>query len=71
MKIRIKKVVRTEQEIVFILAWKLLQRVELRDKINVIEHNRLITRKIMFPLSLRKTCGLANCILFLVQYCDY
>ena len=66
-----QKVIRTEQEIVFILARKLLQRVELRDKINVTEHNRLITRKIMFPLSLRKTCGLANCILFLVQYDDY
>ena len=29
-------------------------RVELRDEINVIEHNRVITRKIMFRLSLRK-----------------
>ena len=29
-------------------------RAALRDKINVIEHNRVITRKIMFRLSLQK-----------------
>ena len=54
MTIRIKKVIRTNQWIAFIFAWKLFKRVELRDKINVIEHNRIITRKIMFRLSLRK-----------------
>ena len=32
----------------------MFKRVELRDKVNVIEHNRAITRKIMFRLSLRK-----------------
>ena len=30
------------------------KRVELRDKINIIEQNRVITRKVMFRLSLRK-----------------
>ena len=54
MTIRIKKVIRTDQWIVFIFVWKLFKRVELRDKINVVEHNRVITRKIMFRLSLRK-----------------
>ena len=54
MTIRIKKVIRTDQWIVFIFVWKLFKRVELRDKINVIEHNRVITRKIMFQLSLWK-----------------
>ena len=54
MTIRIKKVIRTDQWIVFIFVWKLFKRVELKDKINVIEHNRVITRKIMFRLSLRK-----------------
>ena len=54
MMTRIKKVIRTDQWIVFIFVWKLFKRVELRDKINVIEHNRVITRKIMFRLSLRK-----------------
>ena len=43
--IRIKKVIRTDQWIVFIFVWKLFKRVELRDKINVIERNRVITRK--------------------------
>ena len=54
MTIRIKKVIRTDQWIVFIFVWKLFKRVELRDKINVIEHNRVITRKVMFRLSSRK-----------------
>ena len=54
MAIRIKKVIRTNQWIVFNFVWKLFKRVELKDKINVIEHNRVITRKIMFQLSLRK-----------------
>ena len=54
MTIRIKKVIRTDQWIVFIFVWKLFKRVELRDKINVIERNRVITRKIMFWLSLWK-----------------
>ena len=54
--IRIKKVNRADQYqwIVFIFVWKLFKRVELRDKINAIEHSRVITRKIMFWLSLRK-----------------
>ena len=52
--ISIKKVIRTDQWIVFIFVWKLFKRVELRDKINVIERNRVITRKIMFWLSLWK-----------------
>ena len=43
--ISIKKVIRTDQWIVFIFVWKLFKRVELRDKINVIERNRVITRK--------------------------
>ena len=43
--IRIKKVIRTDQWIVFIFVWKLFKRVELSDKINVIERNRVITRK--------------------------
>ena len=54
MMIRIKNVIRKDQWIVFTFVWKLFKRVELRDKINVIEHNRVITRKIMFRLSLRK-----------------
>ena len=54
MTIRIKKVIRTDQWIVFIFVWKLFKRVELKDKINVTEHKRVITRKIMFQLSLRK-----------------
>ena len=54
MTIRIKKVIRTDQWIVFIFVWKLFKRVELRDKINVIEHSGAITRKIMFRLSLPK-----------------
>ena len=54
MMIRIKKVIRTDQWIVSIFAWKLFKRVELRDKTNVIEHIRVIIRKIMFRLSLRK-----------------
>ena len=59
MTIRIKKVIRTDQWIVFIFVWKLFKRVELRDKINVIEHSRVITRKILFQLSLRKNLDLA------------
>ena len=53
MTIRMK-IIRTDQWIVFMLVWKLFnfKRVELRDKINVIEHNRVITRKVMFRLSL-------------------
>ena len=54
MMIRIKKVIRTDQWIVSIFVWKLFKRVELRDKTNVIEHIRVIIRKIMFRLSLRK-----------------
>ena len=54
MTIRIKKVIRTDQWIVFIFIWKLFKKVELRDKINVAEHNRVIARKITFRLSLRK-----------------
>ena len=45
MTVRIKKVVRTDQWIVFIFVWKLVERVE---------RNKVITRKIMFRLSLRK-----------------
>ena len=33
---------------IFIFVWKLLNRAELSDKINVIEHDKLTTRKIMF-----------------------
>ena len=44
MTIRIKKVIRTDQLIVFIFVWKLFKRVELRDKINVIEHDRVIIK---------------------------
>ena len=51
MTTRIKKVIRTDQWIVFIFVRKLFKRVELRDKINVIEHNRVITRKMIFRLS--------------------
>ena len=47
MTIRIKRAIRTDQWIVFIFVWKLFKRVELKD-------NRVITRKIMFRLSLRK-----------------
>ena len=54
MRIRIKKVIRTDQEILLIFIWKLFTRAELRDKINVIEQNKVITIKIMFQLSLRK-----------------
>ena len=54
MMIRIKNVIRKDQWIVFTFVWKLFKRVELRGKINVIEHNRVITRKIMFRLSLWK-----------------
>ena len=49
-----KKVIKADQWIAFIFVWKLLKRAELRDKINVIEHNRVITKKIIFRLSLRK-----------------
>ena len=45
--IRIKKVIRTDQWIVFIFVWKLFKRVELRDKINVIEHDRVIIKGIL------------------------
>ena len=37
-----------------ILLDNYLQRLELKDKINVIEPNRVIARKIIFPLSLQK-----------------
>ena len=60
MTIRIKKIIRTDQWIVFIFIWKLFNRVELRDKINVIKHNRVIT---MFRL--------VHCILNFGQYYDY
>ena len=45
MTIKMKKVIKADQWIVFIFVWKLLKRAELRDKINVIEHNRVITKK--------------------------
>ena len=45
MMTRIKKVIRTDQWIVFIFVWKLFKRVELTDKINVIEQSRVTTRK--------------------------
>ena len=65
MTIRIKKVIRTDQWIVFIFVWKLFKRVELRDKINVIEHNRFIARKVMFRLRLRKNLQASKlCIIF-------
>ena len=54
MTIRIKRVIRTDQRIVFISVWKLFKRVELKDTINVIEHNRVIARKTMCQLSLQK-----------------
>ena len=54
MAIRIKKVIRTDQWIVFNFKWKPFKRVELKDKINVMEHNRVTARKIMFRLNLRK-----------------
>ena len=41
------------RSIVFIFVWKLFMRAELRDKINVSKHNRVIKRK-MFWLSLQK-----------------
>ena len=52
---RIKNIIRTEQQMVFIFLSKLLKRAELREKINAIEHNGVTTRKIMFRLSLRKS----------------
>ena len=64
MTIRIKKVIRTDQLIVFIFVWKLFKRVELRDKINVIEQIRVIVRKIMFRLSLRKNLQLSKLYIF-------
>ena len=64
MTITIKKVIRTDQWIVFIFVWKLFKRVELKDKINVIEHNRVITRKIMFRLSLRKNVQVIAILFF-------
>ena len=54
MTIRIKKVIRTDQEIIFIFVSKLFKRAELTDKINVNEHNRVTARKILFRLSLLK-----------------
>ena len=39
---------------VFIFVWKFFKRTELREKINAIEQNRVIQRKIMFGLSVRK-----------------
>ena len=45
MTIRIKKDIRTDQRIVFIFVRKLFKGVELRDKINVIEYSRVITKK--------------------------
>ena len=70
MTIRIKKVIRTDQLVNFIFVWKLFKRLELKGKINVIEHNSVIARKIMFHLSLWKNL-LVNCKLFLVQYYNY
>ena len=52
---KIKNIIRTDQQMVFIFLSKLLRRAELRDKNNAIEHNRVTTRKIMFRLSLRKS----------------
>ena len=60
MAIRIKKVIRTDQWIVYNFVWKLYKKVELKDTINVIEHNRVITRKIMFWLSLRKNLQISK-----------
>ena len=54
MAIKIKKVIRTDQSIALIFVWKLFRRAELRDKIDVIERNRVITRKIKLRLILRK-----------------
>ena len=54
---RIKKVIRTNQQIVFVFVWKLFKRAQLKGKINVIENNwvtGVITRQIMFQLSLWK-----------------
>ena len=53
--------------IVFILVWKLFnfKRVELRDKINVIEHNKVITRKVMFHLSLWKNLQVSKLYIIL------
>ena len=65
---RIKNIIRTEQQMVFIFLSKLLKRAELREKINAIEHNGVTTRKIMFRLSLRKVFTLLSSIIFLVQY---
>ena len=45
MTIRIKKVIKSDQWIVFIFVWKLFKGAGLRDKINVIEHKRVITKK--------------------------
>ena len=36
---------RIEQWIVLIFVWKLFKTVELKEKINVIEHNRLLEEK--------------------------
>ena len=52
---KIKKVIKTDRYIVFIFVWKLFKRAERKDKINVIKHNRIITRKVMLQLSLQKT----------------
>ena len=55
-----------------IFVWKLFKKAELRGKIDVIEHNRVITRKNNVSVKfVKKTCSLINCILFLVQYYDY
>ena len=65
MTIRIEKIIRTGQWIVFMFVWKLFKRVEIRDKINVIEHNRFIARKVLFRLSLRKNLHASKlCIIF-------
>ena len=48
MTIGIKKAIRTDQWIVFIFVWKLFKRVELTDKINVIEQSRVITKNQYF-----------------------
>ena len=72
MTIRIKKVIRADQWIVSIFVWKLFKRLELRDKINVIRHKRVITRKIMSRLRLRKILQVSRLyIIFGTIYYDY
>ena len=46
--------IRTDQQIIFVSVWKLFNRTKLSGQINVIQHNKVTTRKIMSRLSLRK-----------------